>query len=138
MKRNGFTFIELLIVICIVAIIAAIATPALLRNRVASEAAAVEKTTKEAYAQTGMPGITQFTERRLLRKLYELRDKEVSTYTYVRDYEGRLHHLCDSIGFGVPFSAQYSNPETFDGWHDSPIPQPEPNGLYPPTASSAP
>ena len=102
--------------------------------------------TAQAQSQVGMPGIVNFTERKLLRKLYELRDQEISTYTYVRDYEGRLWHLCDSIGYGMPFSAQFSNPEgpmglkTRSAQADADVyvlPLPEPNGLYPPTNSSA-
>ena len=102
--------------------------------------------TAEAQAQVGMPGITNFTERKLLRKLYEIRDQEIATFTYVRDLEGNLWHLCDSIGFGMPFSAQFSNPQgpmgvkTREGQMDATIyvlPLPEPNGLYPPTSSSA-
>ena len=102
--------------------------------------------TAEAQAQVGMPGIVNFTERKLLKRLYELRDQEISTYTYVRDFQGRLWHLCDSIGFGIPLSAQFSNPEgpmgltTRSAQADADVyvlPLPEPNGLYPPTSSSA-
>ena len=97
--------------------------------------------TAEANRQVGMPGITNFTEKRLLRQLYELRDQEIKTYTYVVDLNGRLFHVCDSIGFGMPFSAQYSNPEypvrIYEGGERYIIPQSEPNGLFPPTSSSA-
>ena len=102
--------------------------------------------TAEAQRQVGMPGITNFTERRLLRQLFELRDQEISTYTYIVDWQGRLFHLCDSIGFGMPFSAQYSNPESpvvLDPYGSGgtknvyQLPQPEPNGLYPPTSTTA-
>lgn len=94
----------------------------------------------EANRQVGMPGVTNFTERRLVRQLYELRDQQdLTTYTYVVDYEGRLWHVCNSIGYGIPFSAQFSNPEVKRGWNEAPytIPQPEPNGLWPPTSTSA-
>lgn len=99
----------------------------------------------EAQRQAGMPNLTNFTELRLLNKLYELRDTEgLRTYTYVRDMQGRLHHLCNSIGYGMPFSAQRTTPEqpTVVAPEGSTkqvyvLPQPEPNGLYPPTSSSA-
>ena len=94
----------------------------------------------ESNRQVGMPGITNFTEKRLLSQLYELRDQQdLSTYTYAVDYEGRLWHVCDSIGYGIPFSAQFSNPERpyRTGAGVTGIPQPEPNGLWPPTSSSA-
>lgn len=95
-----------------------------------------EKLVQESNRQVGMPGIANFTEKRLLRQLYELRDQEISTYTYVVDWQGRLFHVCDSIGFGMPFSAQFTTPERSIG-NGGTLPQPEPNGLFPPTSSSA-
>lgn len=101
----------------------------------------------EAQRQVGMPRIVNFTELKLLNWLFELRDTEgLKTYTYVRDYEGRLHHLCNSIGYGMPFSAQRTSPEqpavvnpgnTMGGKQTFVLPQPEPNGMFPPTSSSA-
>ena len=94
----------------------------------------------ESNRQIGMPGITNFTEKRLVAQLYELRDQQdLATFTYVMDYEGRLWHVCNSIGYGIPFSAQFSNPLVpyRTGAGVTGIPQPEPNGLWPPTATSA-
>ena len=93
----------------------------------------------ESNRQVGMPGISNFTEKRLVRQLYELRDQQdLATHTYVVDFQGRLWHVCDSIGYGIPFSAQFSNPETPYRWQGvTSLPQPEPNGLWPPTSSSA-
>ena len=92
----------------------------------------------ESNRQVGMPGITNYTEKRLLRQLYELRDQQdLSTYTYVVDFQGRLWHVCNSIGYGIPFSAQFSNPEVYVRGTGVTVPQPEPNGLWPPTSSSA-
>jgi hypothetical protein len=89
--------------------------------------------------QVGTPGVTTFTEKRLVRRLYELRDQNIATFTYVVDMEGKLHHLCDSIGYGLPYGVQYTNPEAHRGGasgnYGYNIPQPEPNGLFmPPTA----
>lgn len=90
--------------------------------------------------QVGMPGITNFTEMRLVQKLYELRDTNIKTFTYLPDMNGKLWHLCDSIGYGLPYGVQFSNPErrapdasyTQYGYN---IPQAEPNGLFmPPSA----
>ena len=98
-----------------------------------------EELTMESNRQVGMPGIANFTEKRRLRQLYELRDQEIVTYTYIVDWQGRLFHVCDSIGFGIPFSAQYTTPERFvyRNSGSATIPQPEPNGLFPPSSSSA-
>ena len=102
-----------------------------------------EKMREEANAQVGMPGVTNFTEMKLMRQLYELRDKEIATYAYVPDMTGRLWHLCDSIGYGLPYGTQFSNPDkivtygagTAAPWTSHVIPQSEPNGLFmPPTA----
>ena len=73
-----------------------------------------------------------------MRKLYELRDGNIATFSYVPDMQGRLWHLCDSIGYGLPYGVQFSNPEKhiWEGQSSSyNLPQAEPNGLYmPPTA----
>lgn len=88
--------------------------------------------------QVGMPGITNFTELRMMKRLYEMRDQEVVTYSYIQDMQGRLWHLCDSLGYGLPYSAQFSNPqrpayayETHEQGNIT-LPQAEPNGLYMP------
>ena len=102
------------------------------------EQAKTEAITAQAVAQVGMPGVTNFTEKRLVRKLYELRDQEIATYTYMPDMNGKLWHVCDSVGFGLPYGVQFSNPEKLvnpystsaSGWLT--IPQAEPNGLYMP------
>jgi hypothetical protein len=94
----------------------------------------------EAQAQTGMPGIINWQERKLVRMLYELRDQEsFSTFTYTVDMNGNKHLLCQSVGYGIPYAVQFSNPERRRGrYADSPnIPQPEPNGLFMPDALSA-
>jgi hypothetical protein len=92
--------------------------------------------TAQGAQQTGMPGITNFTEMKLVRKLYELRDQNITTYAYVPDYQGRLWHICDSIGFGLPYGVQFSNPERRANGENSQygynIPQAEPNGLFMP------
>lgn len=95
----------------------------------------------EAAAQVGMPGVQNFTERKLVRLLYELRDKEVATYVYLPDMAGRLWHLCDGVGYGLPYGTQFTNPERPAERYEThetgnlALPQAEPNGLYmPPTA----
>lgn len=99
-----------------------------------------EQAAQEANAQSGFPGITAFTEKKMVKMLYELRDKKIATFTYAQDMQGKLWHVCDSIGFGLPYGVQYTNPEkdiyatTSASVHHN-LPQPEPNGLFmPPTA----
>lgn len=93
----------------------------------------------ESNAQVGMPGIVKYTEKRRMREIYEQRDRAIATFTYVPDMSGRLWHLCDSIGYGIPYATQYSNP-TYLGYSQpnvgvATLQQPEPNGLFMPTAA---
>lgn len=101
-----------------------------------------EQMSQQGNAQVGMPGITAFQEKKIMRRLYEMRDQNVATYTYLVDMQGKLHHVCDSMGYGLPYGTQFSNPEKIqvaaDGttYNTSPlVPQSEPNGLFmPPSA----
>lgn len=103
-----------------------------------------EKLSQESNAQVGMPGITNFTEKKIVRKLYELRDSNIATFTYAMAWDGKLYHICDSIGYGLPYGVQYSNPMKiivnptdgiYLGTEPVTIPQSEPNGLFmPPSA----
>lgn len=102
------------------------------------QAAQQQKLTDEAGRQIGMPGIENFTEKKIMRRLYEMRDKNIATYTYLVDMQGRLHHVCDSMGYGLPYATQFSNPqrpafayETHEQGNVT-LPQAEPNGLYMP------
>jgi hypothetical protein len=95
----------------------------------------------ESNRQVGMPGVTNFTEKRLVRKLYELRDTEIATFSYLPDMNGKLWHLCDSIGYGLPYGVQFTNPERpAEAWetHEAgnlALPQAEPNGLFMPATA---
>lgn len=97
------------------------------------EAKAQEALQSEAFRQTGTPNITNFTERRMVKQIYELRDQQIRTWTYTEDMNGKRHFLCESIGYGIPFSAQYSNPQKRDG--SVVMPQAEPNGLFMPSSA---
>lgn len=107
------------------------------------QAAATEKMVSEANRRIGQPNITNFTERRFAKMLLELRDKEVTTYSYYLDMNGKKHFLCQSIGFGIPASVQYVNPQVFKkvdlGSHygEAALPQAEPNGMFMPDSLSA-
>jgi hypothetical protein len=98
-----------------------------------------EQLSNEAMRQVGMPGITNFTEKKIVRKLYELRDQNIATHAYVMDMNGRLFHVCESIGYGLPYGVEFSNPDRpLEGRTTGEfiaMPQAEPNGLFmPPTA----
>jgi len=94
----------------------------------------------QAAKEVGMPNITHFTEKRLATELAELRDQpDLSTYTYMQGIDGKLICLGRSIGFGIPYSTQITNPQRADYYSAGPValPQAEPNGLYMPESASA-
>ena len=100
----------------------------------------------EMNRQMGLPNIVNFQQKKLMKMVYELSDQEnLICYAYLKaDYSGKLIFIGKCIGFGVPFSAQYTNPmKYFDdpngSWDAGSVvtPQADPNGLYMPTSSSA-
>jgi hypothetical protein len=96
----------------------------------------------EAQRMVGMPNIVNFQQRKLLKMIYELCDKEnLICYAYIKsDYQGKLFFLGKCIGYGLPFSAQFTNPEkVVQDYSQSfgTLPQADPNGLFMPTSSSA-
>lgn len=86
-------------------------------------------------SQVGMPSVPNAAERRMLRDIFELRDKMIPTITYIVDLNGHAHKLCDSMGFGIPYSTQFTNPQkiTEEGAsYAVTLPQADPNGLFSP------
>lgn len=112
-------------------------------NRIQAEQQ--ERILQEGTAQTGMPSIKNFRERRTLKMIYELRDQEgLSTYTYVvPEQTGKPVFLCDSVGYAISDATGYTNPDkvvnagryTDNGWMT--MTQAEPNGLFTPDVSDA-
>lgn len=98
-----------------------------------------EKLTKEATAQVGMPAIKNFRERKLMKDILELRDQEgLVTYTYLwSDFKGTWVFFCDSIGYGLPYAVQFTNPERIEnrGHPRVTLPQADPNGLFSPASA---
>lgn len=109
-----------------------------------------ESLLKEATARTGMPAIQNFRERKLLKDILELRDqKGLVTFTYLENMQpavvkghtalgGKLTYLGESIGYGIPYATQYTNPqkvEYYTGPHYIPLPQADPNGLFSPASA---
>lgn len=108
------------------------------------QASETKKSLAEADRQIGMPDITRFTERKLAKDILELRDKEITTYCYLVNLNGELIFLGEALGFGLPYSVQYTNPEATialdnygeNKFHAS-MPQADPNGLFMPSGLSA-
>ena len=95
-----------------------------------------EQILKEGTAQSGMPAIKNFRERKLLKQIIEMRDQDgLVTYTYtVPETTGRPVFLCNSIGYGLPAATQYTNPEKYE-YTGTTLPQADPNGLFSPSSA---
>jgi len=99
-----------------------------------------ERILQEGTSSIGMPAIKNFRERRLLKMILELRDQEnLNTYTYLwSEVQGRWVFFCNSIGYGVPYATQYTNPAKTVSpryEHYLTLPQADPNGLFSPASA---
>ena len=108
------------------------------------ETKAVQENMKEMSKQVGNPNIQNFYEKRLAKKIFELRDdSKLITYAYMQNLEGQFVYIGKCVGFGLPYSVQYTNPELLKtgGYNDNrwaiSLPQADPNGLYMPEGLSA-
>ena len=119
----------------------------------AVQAKATQLMLSEAQRQVGMPSIVNFQQRKLMKMVYEQCDRsDLICYAYIKsDYQGKLVFIGKCIGFGIPFSAQFTNPMRIydaeqeggvigkyqDNGEVQVLPQADPNGLFMPTSSSA-
>ena len=102
-----------------------------------------EKILQEGTAQTGMPAIRTFHERKLMKDILEMRDQEgLTTYTYsFSEMSGKFMFLCNSIGYGLPAATQYTSPQHVvnysrgGGYYYEVLPQADPNGLFSPASA---
>jgi hypothetical protein len=108
------------------------------------ESEKLEKKIQEGNRQVGQPAIVNFREKKQLKMLYELRDKEdLICYCYIVTITGKKVFLGKCIGYGLPYSVQFTNPEKIvradlgQSYGDMTVPQPEPNGLFMPEGLSA-
>ena len=104
------------------------------------QSAQQEKILAEGTAQTGMPAIKNFRERKMLKDILELRDQAgLVTYTYtVSEMTGKLRYFGETIGYGIPYATQYTSPQkpTYYGQAGVvALPQADPNGLFSPASA---
>jgi hypothetical protein len=101
------------------------------------EAAQQEELSRRAITSVGLPTINNFAEKKALKEIFELRDQNVKTFTYILDSAGKTHKICDSIGFGLPYATEYTNPQAEHkvGDHFTVLPQADPNGLFTPASA---
>ena len=96
-----------------------------------------EQLSLQATQSVGMPAITNFAEKRMAKDILELRDQNVATITYIVDMNNKFRKLCNSVGFGLPYATQFTNPQrVITGQHGvSTLPQADPNGLFSPASA---
>lgn len=101
------------------------------------EAKKQEEMSKQAIESVGMPAVTNYAEKRMMKDIIELRDRMQPTYTYIVDMNGKYHKVCDSLGYGLPYATQYTNPQMRVSGQNGNVtlPQADPNGLYSPASA---
>jgi hypothetical protein len=92
-----------------------------------------EELSKQAITTVGMPAVVNFAEKRMMKDIIELRDKMQPTYTYLVGTNNQLTKLCDSLGYGLPYATQYTNPQKEADYSHAVIANADPNGLYSPS-----
>lgn len=99
---------------------------------------AQEQLLQQANDQVGMPNITNFYEKKLAKKVLELRDdSKLITYAYTTNMNGKYVYLGKCMGYGLPYSTQYTNPQKNVGTNGAVIAQADPNGLFSADGTSA-
>lgn len=97
-----------------------------------------QEMTAQAHDKVGMPQITEYSERRLLKRIMELRDGEIGTHSYLVGEDNSVTKMCRSVGYGLPYGVQFVNPQKSVAIHEIhgdgvvTLPQADPNGLFSP------
>ena len=104
------------------------------------QTAATKASLDAADREIGMPRISNFAQRKLLKNAYEDMDQTTLTYVYVQSMNGRFICLGQAVGYGVSMGTQFTAPYYnsrvgTDGNQE--IPQAEPNGLFMPSSGAA-
>jgi hypothetical protein len=94
-----------------------------------------EEISKQGVESVGFPAITNFAEKRMMKDIIELRDQNVATTVYITDLNGKLHKVCNAVGYGLPYATQYTNPQKVSDGGRLTLPQADPNGLYSPASA---
>jgi len=98
------------------------------------EKASNEATMQRASDVVGQPNVTKFFEKKMAKKIFELRDdSKLICYAYsYNEMTGKYTYIGRCIGYGLPYSTQYTQPEYREyKYGDSvTLPQADPNGLY--------
>jgi hypothetical protein len=101
-----------------------------------TQAKQTEELQKQATSKLGLPNIKNFYEKETLKAIMEkCDDPKLITHTYTKnEMSGKLVYLGQSIGYGIPYGTQYTNPERIADWGTQSgyaiLPQADPNGIY--------
>jgi hypothetical protein len=99
-----------------------------------------EQLSMQGNMSVGMPAIVNFSEKRMMKDILEMRDKMVPTYTYLAgETNGSIgEKVCDSLGYGLSGATQFTNPQKIadrsTGGY-AVLPQADPNGLFSPPST---
>ena len=106
------------------------------------EHAKQEEMSRRGVETVGFPAIVNYSEKRMMKDIIELRDRMQPTYTYIIDMNGKPHKICDSLGYGLPYATQYTNPQSRQvsttsggGITSDVMAQADPNGLFSPASA---
>ncbi|CAB4130648.1 hypothetical protein UFOVP132_4 [uncultured Caudovirales phage] len=103
-----------------------------------------EQLSMQGVMSVGMPAITRFAEKRMMKDILEMRDQMHPTYTYLAGEQSGVigEKICDSLGYGLNGATQYTNPQRATNYGDGgggrgvlSLPQADPNGLFSPAAA---
>lgn len=97
-----------------------------------------EQLMQEANRQVGMPAVKNFQMRKLMKMIIELQDQsDLVCYCYlVNEMNGSIGQFMGKcIGYGLPYSTQFTNPQMVDGSTRVVIPQADPDGLFKPSSA---
>ena len=94
------------------------------------QAEQTEQLQKQANSKLGMPNITNFYEKSMMKTIMEECDKSnLITYAYIKnDMTGKFTYLGEAMGYGLPYGTEYTNPQYRT--YGNTLPQVDPNGLY--------
>lgn len=100
-----------------------------------------EQLSQQSNMAVGMPAITDFAEKRMMKDILEMRDKMHPTFTYLAgEMNGTIgEKVCDSLGYGLSGATQFTNPQKIAAsgqqYGYAILPQADPNGLFSPTTT---
>ena len=102
-----------------------------------------EQLSMQGVMTVGMPAITRFSEKRMMKDILEMCDQMHPTYTYLAGEQSGVigEKICDSLGYGLNGATQYTNPQRAGTYGDTGVrgvitlPQADPNGLFSPAAA---